>query len=205
MQFTKEALVSNLINQFDKTPTNFSREKKFLSFLVCKNLVDLCQTAIRILRGISRKGYSTEGLPDEVSISMCESSLSFYFSDAMFKDDEEYGMVPNWEVISSFPEDKAEIACKLYRVIAVNLQKGEISEAILKAVENRDKKYFLNNFDKIFKNLPFADGLKMIKNFVSSPYVSESDQEYVWDFFDSLLDIFISEKEHIEKLKSFSN
>lgn len=202
MQYMKDVVVSKVIDQFDKEPTNFTREKKFLAFLLCKNLSDLCQTAIRILKGISKKGIPLTGLPDISSISICDETLCSYFSESMFIENDEIGWAPVWKEVLKFPGNKTEVACKLYRAISKNITSGSQARDIQQAVQKRDKEFFIKNFDEIFKNIPFTEELKLVKNFVSSPHVKKEDQEYVWDFFDSLLDIFISEKDNLDVLKS---
>lgn len=202
MEFVKEVVMSNIISQFDQRPTNYGKEKKFLAFMLCNNLTDLCRKAVRILRGISVRGMPMNNLPDINTISICEGTISMYFSESMFIIDEDRGALPNWRVINAFSADKTEIACKLYRAISKNMTTGEEASRIQKAVQTKNKDYFVKNFDKIFKDVPFTDGLKLIKNFVISSHVTEKDQEDIWEFFDSLLDIFINEESFIAELKS---
>jgi hypothetical protein len=203
MEVIIDGLVNTVINSFDPTPVNATREKCYLSFLICKNLSDLCETGRAIVNNIESKGNPIDHLPNRDSFALCQQVLNRFYSDDIFIEDEEYGNRPNWKAVEKF-SSKKEGACKIYRAIHKNIILKPGGKDIQKAINQKDRKYFCDNFDKIFTDIPstFTDALIKFKNFIESPYTLDTDQAYIWDFFENLLDIFIFEKENLEDLKS---
>lgn len=174
------------------------REEKFLAFLVCKNLSDLCETGMYILEHIKTAGTNMSNLPDSEMIKLCRNSLMVYFSPKMFIDNSEYGSLPNWAVVENFDKMKTKTAVQIYRLIKRNIVENN---NIIKAVNDRNKNFFVKNFGQIFAGVPFEDFLGKFKNFIVSPHVKDEDQEYIWDFFQSLLEIFTNAEDMMESLK----
>lgn len=197
-----DGVVSSILNSFDPKPVNPTREQRYLSFLVCKNLSDLCETGRAIINNIESQGNPVGLLPNRDDIALCQQVLSRFYSNTMFIEDEEYGNRPNWKVVDQFGS-KGEGAGKIYRAIHKNIILKPGGEDIQVAIKKKDKKYFLENFDGIFTDIPskFSGALCKFKNFIASPYTITEEQDYIWDFFESLLDIFIYEKDNLEDLQ----
>lgn len=211
METIIDGLVSSVINSFDPKPVNPTKEQKYLAFLVCKNLSDLCETGRAIVNNMESQGHPIDLLPNRDNIALCQQVLSRFYSNDMFIPDEEYGNRPNWNMVNKF-SGKGEGAVKIYRAIHKNVVDQHNAKNVKKitgkdiqnAIQKKDKKYFVENFDKIFADIPstFTDALFKFKNFIASPYTITADQTYIWDFFESLLDIFIYEKENLEDLQN---
>ena len=204
MDFAIDAIVSTVLNSFDSLPVTQIREQRFLCFLICKNLRDLCETGCAILNDIESKGCSVDLLPQRESMALCQQVLTRFYSDEMFIEDSEFGHKPNWVAVAKFNGNKGDGACKIYRAIHKNIMIKPGGKEIRKAIKNKDKKYFLENFDKIFADIPetFTEALIKFKNFVSLPDKFIDNQEYIWGFFEGLLDVFIYEKENLEDLRN---
>jgi hypothetical protein len=200
MENLTDSIVSSILNSLDPNPVNPKREQLYLAVLICKNLSDLCETGRAIVNSMESNGNPIDGLPDRSNIAMCQQILGKFYSNDMFIEDTEFGNKPNWQVISSFKKDRGDTAYKIYRAIRKNIIEKPGGQDIQKAIERKDKEYFIGNFDKIFIDIPFKDALLKFKNFVSSPYALAQDQTYVWDFFEALLDIFIFEADHLRDL-----
>ncbi|CAN5871673.1 hypothetical protein BH23THE1_BH23THE1_32380 [soil metagenome] len=194
-------LVSQVLNSLDPNPVSPTKQQLYLSFLVCKNLTDLCETGRAIVNNIESHGHPLDGLPDRDSIALCQQILREFYDDNMFIPDEEFGNKPNWDKVNKFNQDQSNTAYKIYRAIRKNIIEKPGGKDIQGAIQRKDKKFFLENFDKIFADVPFKDGLIKFKNFIASPYTRDEDQSYVWDFFESLIDIYIYEQDNLEDLR----
>lgn len=197
-----EIFIKKLFDSLDPVPADCSREQYYFAFLLCKNLTDLCETGCAMLNSLESRGHSTQNFPDRHTIQLCRNLLHKYYSESMFVDHPDLGTVPNWKVIDTFPKDRKEVAFKIYRSIQNNLSKDE--NKICDAIKSRDKTYFVNNFEKIFEDMPFQESLSKFKSFLSSSSVNKHDQDYLFDFFETVCEMFIYEKENMEELKNFS-
>lgn len=204
MENLVDGYIDQVLNSLDPSPVNPTKEEYFLACMVCKNLADLCETGRAILDDMDTRGVSVQNLPKSSDIQMCQGILNRFYHENMFEEDEELGFIPNWQAVHQFNKRKANGAYKIYRCIKHNVVDKPIGKEIQNAAQNRDQDYFINNFDTIFANVPFKNGLLKFKNFVGSSAVLEDHREYVWDFFDSLMEIFINEKQNLDDLKAFS-
>lgn len=200
-----DTMVGQMLNALDPAPVNPTREQKFLAFLICKNLADLCETGQSILLKIKKDGHSTDNLPDYNNIGFCRKILKGYYSDDMFIEDEELGSRPNWKVVENFTSSKTITAFKIFRALSRNIvgknDGNSTGDIILKAIESRDRQPFVDNFDEIFKDVPLKSQLDPIKNFVAYEHVSADDQNYVWDFFDTLINMFLDQEDLLDDFK----
>jgi hypothetical protein len=201
MESLTDLLVSQLLTALDPKPVNPTREQKYLAFLICKNLSELCETGRAIINSIESKGHPITNFPQRNNIKTCQLILERYYQVAMFIEDPECGNVPNWSVVEAFPKNNADVAFKIYQAIRKNIIDRPIGKQIQDAIKRKDKNFFIQNFDKVFENIPFKDGLVKFKNLVASPYAINSEQDYIWDFFDTLLDLFLNEEENLKVLK----
>jgi hypothetical protein len=197
MDFLTDQLVATMLQSLDNSPVNPTLGERYLSCLVCKNLTDLGETGLAILIDMKQKRLSVANLPDQSMIGTCQSILKRYYSEAMFPENQEE---PNLEAIKRFETEKANTAFRIYRAIRNNVTGKPDSKLIQDAVTNRDKKYFLDNFDKLFADVPFQEGLNQFKNFLKSPHVPVESQNTVWEFFEALLDIFLDEEGILEDM-----
>jgi hypothetical protein len=184
-----------LLADTDPEPGLPSRGELFLSFLVVKNVTDLCETGRAILDEMSETGANLTGLPSKSTMALIRKILKELYDEKMFIPDDQVGFKPNWDVIMYFNKDNTQAAFRLYRIIRRNV-KG--AKDMPRALQERDKKFFLENIDTIFANIPMKDLINQFKNFIGSPHVPKESQDLVWDFFEQLIDIFLSEKEHLE-------
>lgn len=199
-----DGYIDQVLNSLDPSPVHPTKEQYFLACMVCKNLADLCETGRAILDDMQSRGVSVQNLPRASDIQMCQGILNRFYHENMFQEDPELGFIPNWQAIQRFDKRKANGAYKIYGCIKRNVVDKPIGQEIQEAAQTRNQDYFINNFDTIFANVPFKNALLKFKNFVASSAVLEDHREYVWDFFDSLMEIFINEKQNLEDLKSFS-
>lgn len=201
MEAVTDVIVEQMLSSMDNSPVNPSREEKFLAFTVCKNLADLGTSGMAIIKEMQKQKLPVNDLPDIPSIQLCQGIIKNYYSDSMFIEDEEFGNVPEWKVISRFDSKRTEIAYRIYRSIRLNLVGNDRSTSLRKAIREKNKAYFIQNFDDIFADIPFKDGLIVFKNFIQSPHVSQKNQDVVWDFFDSFVELYENEKYNLEDLK----
>jgi len=201
MELLTNGLIEQMLKSMDSSPVNPTREQKFLAFTICKNLADLGTTGMAILKEMRAKRLPINDLPDLSSIQLCQGIIKDFYSDQMFKEDPDFGNVPVWSVIAKFDLKKTEIAYRIYRGIRENVVGKPKSKDLQKAIYDRNKKFFIENFDEIFSDIPFKEGLIVFKNFIKSPHVSKENQNYVWDFFESFIDIYIHESENLADLK----
>lgn len=201
-QFT-DSVILGMLNSLDPTPATPTKEDLFISFLLCKNLDDLCETGIAILNDMIKRKISLKGLPGIADIDRCKFILRRFYTNNMFVDDEEMGSLPNWGVISSFDQVKTKAAFKIYRAIKNNLSSGR-GESMQEAIRKRDTGYILKHFDEMFANIPteFKENLVKFKNFIASTDVPKEHKEYVYIFFESLLELLFLEPQTMEQLKS---
>lgn len=201
MEILTDLLVSQLLNALDSNPVNPTREQKYLAFLICKNLSDLCETGRAIINSIELKGHPITDFPQRDNIKTCQQVLQKFYQEKMFIEDPEDGNLPNWSVIEKIPKSQSDIAFKIYMAIRKNIIDRPIGKQIQDAIKRKDKDFFIKNFDSVFENIPFKDGLIKFKNFVASEYAINTDRDYIWDFFETLLDVFLNESENLETLQ----
>lgn len=195
-----DLIVTQMLGSLDPTPVNPSQEQKYLAFLICKNLTDLGETGLSILNYMNESGISTQGLPEKSTIGLCQSIIQKFYSDNMFIEDED-GFRPNWDAVNGYDTTKTQTSYRIYRAIKNNVVDKPESKDIQKAVDERNKKFFVANFDKIFADIPFKQGLTEFKNFLNSPHVTQEHQNIVWAFFETLLDLFLDEEEILKDLQ----
>lgn len=196
MNFLTDQLVNTMLQSLDNSPVNPTLGDRYLSCLVCKNLSDLGETGLAILIDMQQKRLSVAGLPDKGMIETCQVILKRYYTENMFPE----GQEPNLEAIKRFETEKANTAFRIYRAIRNNVISKPDSNLLQDAVTNRDKKYFLDNFDQLFADVPFQEGLNQFKNFLKSPHVPVKSQNTVWEFFEALLDVFLDEDGILEDM-----
>ena len=78
------ALVLKVLDDNDPAPISPTKEQLFFAFMVCKNLSDLCDTGLAILKDITKRGKPLTGLPDDKMINLCEIVLKGLYTDTMF-------------------------------------------------------------------------------------------------------------------------
>ncbi len=71
------------------------------------------------------------------------------------------------------------------------------------SIQNRNKEYFIANFDIIFKDVPFTDTIKQFKNFLSSNLLTKDQEESLWQFFDVLMHFLINENWYLTDLPGY--
>lgn len=201
MEKLTDVVVSQILGSLDPTPVNPTREQKYLAYLICKNMSDLCETGRAIVNKIQLQGHPVNDLPDRDTIRFCQNILTGFYSEKMFIPDNECGNRPNWPAVSAFPKDKSDAAYRIYRAIKRNIVEKPDGKLIQAAIKKQDKSYFVQNFNKIFADIPFKDGMDRFRNFVATNHVPPEDQKYIWDFFDALLDIFIYEADNLKDLQ----
>lgn len=198
-----QRITDELINsKLDPAPVSYTREELFLACLICKNLSDLCETGRAINNKLTKQKISVQGLPDNSDIETLEGIIKRYYRDEMFRQTEEEGNVPVWDEVSRFDSLRSVVACKIYRALKKNTVESPNGKQLVEAIKKHDRAYIINNFDQIFSNVPQKEELMKFKNFICSPALEEKDQNAVWDFFDSLLDLIWNEKQNVEMLKN---
>ena len=183
---------STMLVELPKPPT---REEIFLSTIFIKNLVDLCETSESILLSLPNE----KKVIDNGYVKLCRIFLKGYYNDNFFIEDENVGILPNWKNINNFNYDKLYFLCRVYATVKLNLDKHP---KLSVALENRNKSYFLNNFDYLFENLPIKDYIVNVKKFIADDdFCSQEDQESIWEFYDTIFDLFNNKDEYIKDLQ----
>lgn len=179
------------IEDLDHPPT---REEKFMASILLKNIYDMCCAGELIIA----KNPKNENIVNPSIVKIFKIYLKTYYSNDFFIESDQFGTEPNWEKINSFNEDKFNDSCKIYMAIKKNvINKPKIYDSILK----RDKKYFIDNFDDLFMNLPMAEYLSNFKKFIEDDTIcSKEDQEIIWSYFEVIIDLFFNEDEYISSL-----
>ena len=222
MEFMTNIVVSQMLNSLDQTPVKPNIYEKYLAFVVCKNLSDLCDTASAVINKIRASPEyiqyeedlkmdqeeiegdeplenPTELLPDQNQIKMCRDILQRYYADNMFVPSDD-GDRANWLNVKAFSEENSIIAYKIYRAIRRNVVSRPESKQIQESVVNKNKSYFIANFDSLFEGVPFREGLSLCKNFLTNPHISEEHQDIFWEYFNQLLDTIVNEKEVLDDI-----
>lgn len=193
-----DSIIDSVAGQlFSSGEIEFEKEELFLALLTCKNLADLCETATAILDGLTES--QKRNLPTSNSMNLSRSVLGTFFSESMFIENDAVGLVPNWNEIDKMKQSKKETACQVYRKIKANM----LNDGTKKAIEDRDEKWFVDNFEEIFAGLPgqLSGNLDRFKNFILSPHITVDEKECIWDYFNSILYVFEEEEENIALLK----
>lgn len=193
MNFTT-GFARQILNSNEPNPGTPSRGELFLSFILCKDLADLFETG----RAILRETPVHKNLPSETTLLTIQTILNEFYSPDMFIPDNEYGQKPNWSVVLNFNKDNSRAAFQLYKILRRNI----ISATEMpKALKSRNKEFFLENFDYMFADLPFKDLVSEFKNFIASDDVSLENQEFIWDFIDSLVSLINDDQENIQTIE----
>jgi len=189
-----DIFASQFLDKLDKLDHPPTREEKFMTSILLKNIYDLCNDA----ELIARKNPKSENLVNHPLYKISKPYLKSFYSDDFFIESEECGIVPDWEVIDSFNNDKFNDSCRIYMVIKKNvLNNPKIHDSIV----NRDRKYFIDNFESLFENIPFSEYFGGLKKFLEDETLcSLDDQEIVWSYFEVFTDLFINEDEYISSL-----
>ncbi|MEM3858062.1 MAG: hypothetical protein QW478_01505 [Candidatus Micrarchaeaceae archaeon] len=175
-----------------------TKEKSFLSCLVCKNVHDLCETAETILKKVQNKGHNISTLPDINNIILFKSIFSLFYDENMFIEDEEMGARPNWKVITTFSKDKLHTAYKIYNAFKKNLQQKDLVEAL----KNKNDKFFIENIDRLFNGLIKKENLNKFKNFMTYKKIDEEDKEILWSYPNVIADLILNENDHLNILNN---
>ena len=203
MDILRNTLVRAGLNALDPRPVIATREEYYLSSLVAKNLTDLCQNGISILDSLNLPA-TDKRLPDRAVIGLAADTLRTFYSNDMFVlDPNDQDTIPSWPVIEKFPKESKDNGYKIFRAIKNNIAKNPNSALMLASIENRNKKYFIDNFDTIFQDVPFTETIKQFKNFLSSNLLNPDDEELLWEFFHMLLHFFTNEQEILQPIREF--
>ncbi len=192
-------IARHLLDRNDPDPGIPQKGQLFMSFLIAKNLTDLCQTGRAILNEMKDSKLPVEGLPSIGTLNLIESVLRQFYSEKMFIPDEEYSQRPDWKVIASFSKENTRAAFQLYRIISRNVK---TATEMPKALRDRNKKFFLENIDEVFADVPMKDLINQFKNFIGSGYVPKASQEQIWDFFETLIQLIMDDEENIKLVET---
>jgi hypothetical protein len=193
----KEVLARTLLIQSYPNCRKWTLEELFIAYLLTKQLCDLCETGCAIINELTE--LDREQMPSKKTLMVLKEILSHWYSNDMFVESKKYGVKPDWHVVESFDKSPTNPAWILYILIIEG-----ITPEIVKAVENRDRNYFYNNFDSIFAKLPqvLSDSIGPFKNFIKSKVVSKEDRETVFDFFQEITVLITDRNTTIENLKT---
>lgn len=207
MDILKNVFVASTLNALDPTPVNAEREDFFLALLVCRDLTGLCELGVESLE-IYRKDHldqfhgKKQLLPDIDLLKMFQEVLLSFYTDEMFIiDEKDNKTLPNWNVIKTWPAQKLEYAYKIFRAIKNNIQKNPATNKMTESIEKRNKSYVIENFDILFKDVPFSDSLNRFKNFLLFDVMTVDQEDLLWAYFDNLMYFFNNEKEILKDLK----
>lgn len=179
------------INNLLEPMRPMSIEETYIACMLIKNMVDLCDLGIDILRTIK----NPKGLPDKGSLQTFRILLGSLYKESFFTKDIKN---PNWNQIESHNKQLTETYCRVYITIETNLKKYP---AIVPNLKSHNRQYFIDNFDLFFKDMPFDSQLQSFKNLLSSDKIPEEDQDEVWDFFEVMLDLFVNKESKLKSLK----
>lgn len=176
---------------------NPTQEEKYMAALLCKNLCDLCETGIAIRQSMKNITPS-DNLPEVQTLKLCQQALGGFYNVNFFKTNSNGDLIPNWKALQNFEQEYLNTLCSLYNVIDNNM--NEFHD-IKKNIQERNKIFFLQNYDKLFVNSPLEEYLGQFKNFIKTDKVSQDDQDYVWEYFDAMIDLIQNKDKHIKFLK----
>lgn len=191
--------LNQMLNMLDSSKVSPTTEQKYYSFLVMKNLDDMFCLGCEIVNEITSQVKPSIELPDVASMNFCRIILEKLYNEDVFIEKKK-GVIPNWKEVIKFDSSLAESSYKIYMAIKRNVVDGPESKQIIEAIKKKERKYFVQNFESIFKNIPFPEGLSLFKNILACPEVTDEQEATVWDFFQSLLDIYLNEKDNLEEL-----
>jgi hypothetical protein len=192
-------VAKQLLNSNDPTPGTPRKGELFMSFLVIKNLADMCETSRSIINEMQDKRANMTGLPSNQTLKVIQNVLNEFYSDKMFIPDDKWSQRPDWVVIKKFNPENTRSAFQLYRIIRRNSQGAD---KMIRALEKRDKTFFLANIDQVFADLPMKDLISQFKNFIASEYVPKEGQELIWEYFEQLISLIQNESENIKLIES---
>lgn len=197
MDIFKNILVSSALSALDSAPVNVKREDFFLSLLVCRDLTGLCELGIESLSSLEKQ----ENLPDPSLLKLFQDVLQSFYTDDMFIiDEKDNKTLPNWKIIETWPKQKLEYAYKIFRAIKNNIQNNPAANKMTESIEKRNKTYFIEHFDMLFKDVPFSESLNRFKNFLALDVMTDDQEDLLWAYFDNLMYFFNNEKEILKDL-----
>lgn len=168
-----------------------STGSKTISLMIMKNIQDLTETALNIIRSLpdsDKKLFPNESLLN-ISISTLSSSYpSALFPGGEFKYDK--------KIVDAF-NPLFNISTDIYKGL-----KEHLTHSIAEAARQRNEKYFLQNYDSLFSPLltkpVIGDQVMKFKFFLTCPSIKKEDRESVWEFFEQILDLLENEQYYIE-------
>src|SRR4051812_19263412 len=111
---------------------DITTEKLAIALKLIKDLEDLSETALAVLRGIDMKKRTN--LPDEFLLKTCINAIKEFYPADLFTDE---GFVYNSKVIEDF-RSKAGMSIKIYKAL-----KDRINDKIVKCINNKDLDFVL--------------------------------------------------------------
>ncbi len=169
----KKYLIQELggnINDFE-----VDTEEGLYATLFCKNLSDLTQTVKIVVNKLGRDNT----LPNPELLTILCNLLKELYNEKQFKYDSEGNLDLSDEYWNHMSEEDAFVCVKLYHVVR---QSVEETPDIKTAVQNKDKSFFLNNFERLFYRVPAIESyLVLFKNLLKRELDVE-DENTLWDF-----------------------
>lgn len=169
--------LSNLIPSKDGQTT---LKERTLAFLALEVVDEMSESVIAISQKLARKYPGSPEGQSNILLNVARNVIATLYPRAMSKG----SLVVKKEVLA-FSEKKAQQTVGLYMTVSKRMSEP----AITKAISSRDEQYFVQNFDSIFKNVPFS--LDSIKTLLLSPRVEKDDKEVIWEFLQDLLKICV--------------
>ncbi len=195
MDIFTNIIVDKALSALDSAPVNAKREDFFLSSLVCRDLVGLCELGIEIMQELKRQNRHSDKLPDPNLIKLFYDVLLKFYSDDMFEICEaDNRTLPKWNVVEKMDKKNLEYGYKIFRAIKNNINKNPAAKTMTDAIENRNTDYFIENFDLLFQDVPFQESLNRFKNFLALKMLTPDQEDMLWAYFDNLMYFFNNEK-----------
>lgn len=176
-----EQFKQQIINSFDAQEIEFNSDEILRSVLFCKNLSDLTDIVMQIVI----KFPNNPKLPNRDVLGYVKEFLSSLYKESIFKYDAEGDLIPpteaDWKQMN---EDDLFICVMLLRTVKTNTEKHPL---VRKSIEEKDKQFFISNFDLLFAEIPFQEDVSKFKNLLLEKLEPE-DEQNVWDFIEVLVD-----------------
>lgn len=150
-------------------------EEELYATLFCKNLADLTQTVKIVVNKLGRDNT----LPNPELLTILYNLLKGLYNEKQFKYDSEGNLDLTDEYWDNITDEDAFVCIKLYRIVRQSVQE---TPDIKTAVQNKDKSFFLNNFERLFYRVPAIESyLVLFKNLLKRDLDTE-DENTLWDF-----------------------
>lgn len=190
------ALTEWFIGSLDLDNLSPSIEETIYSIIFCKNLVDLCES----VRAMINKLPPNNNLPDKAQLKFIQLVLEELININII--DDEINII--WKNVKEISKNEKYtnilLTCyKIYVSIKNNISDNEI---LIDSIRKKNKKFFIKEYDNIFKDIPYREVLEKFKYILNNNAIEQEDEDLLWDFFQTLESMIENEDKEIIEIKN---